>query len=32
MGEGYFKDFVNVIDKIEWVKMFDVGDGIDWIM
>ena len=31
-GEGHLKDFVNAIDKIEWVKTPDVGDGTDRIM
>ena len=31
-GEGHLKDFVKAIDKIEWVKTPDVGDGTDRIM
>ena len=31
-GEGHLKDFVQAIDKIDWVSTPDVGDGTDRII
>lgn len=31
-GEGHLKDFVQAIDKIDWVATPDVGDGTDRII